>query len=92
MFVTLCLKQYTPSSARTTDWRRTLSRSPENRRVSERRPGVAIVLPQGFEALKNWEPGLAAAVRELPADRRAVVDILRETVRDLPLDFYRRGN
>ena len=26
------------------------------------------------------------------ADRRAVVDILRETVRDLPLDFYRRGN
>src|SRR5262245_34935901 len=27
------------------------------KRVAERRPGVAIVLPRGFERLQDWEPG-----------------------------------
>lgn len=29
-------------------------------RVSERRPGVAVVLPAGFERLKDWQPGTTA--------------------------------
>ncbi len=36
------------------------TRAEANQRIAERRPGVAIVLPQGFEALKHWEPGIAA--------------------------------
>src|SRR6185503_2720561 len=30
-------------------------------RVGERRPGVAIVLPHGFECVKDWVPGATAA-------------------------------
>jgi ABC-2 type transport system permease protein len=33
-----------------------LSRDEAQRRVAERRPGVAIVLPRGFEAVTRWQP------------------------------------
>lgn len=32
-----------------------------DRRVADRRPGVAVVFPNGFEALAKWKPGSTAA-------------------------------
>jgi ABC-2 type transport system permease protein len=34
-----------------------LTRSEAEARIAERRPGVAIVLPRGFERVKEWIPG-----------------------------------
>ena len=34
-----------------------VTRAEANERLVNRRPGVAIVFPQGFEALANWKPG-----------------------------------
>jgi ABC-2 type transport system permease protein len=34
-----------------------LSRAAAEARVGDRRPGVAIVLPRGFERVKDWQPG-----------------------------------
>jgi ABC-2 type transport system permease protein len=36
---------------------KTASRSDAVAAVTNHRPGIAIVLPQGFERLKNWQPG-----------------------------------
>jgi ABC-2 type transport system permease protein len=35
------------------------TREEAEKRIAERRPGVAIVLPRGFEQLRDWEPGSA---------------------------------
>lgn len=35
------------------------TREEAERRIAERRPGVAVVLPRGFEHLRNWAPGSA---------------------------------
>src|SRR5262245_31616868 len=37
-----------------------LSRADAERAVADRRPGVAIVLPRGFEAVTRWQPGTEA--------------------------------
>ncbi|HEV3384745.1 MAG TPA: ABC transporter permease [Gemmata sp.] len=36
---------------------KTATRSDAMSAVTNHRPGIAIVLPQGFERLKNWQPG-----------------------------------
>jgi ABC-2 type transport system permease protein len=36
---------------------KTATRSDALAAVTNHRPGIAIVLPQGFERLKNWQPG-----------------------------------
>src|SRR5262249_43168917 len=50
----------TPSSATITDWRRMLSRSPENRRVSERTPPALAqakhTVPTGFSGVPPVGP------------------------------------
>lgn len=65
-----------------------LSREEAEERVADRRPGVAIVLPQGFERLKNWYPGglLDRPMVEIlhhpttSAERQWAEGILAETV------------
>lgn len=34
-----------------------VSRADAERRVADRRPGVAVVFPAGFDSLANWKPG-----------------------------------
>lgn len=38
-----------------------VSRAEAERRISDRRPGVAVVFPVGFEKLSNWRPGASTA-------------------------------
>jgi ABC-2 type transport system permease protein len=65
-----------------------LSRAEAERRVADRRPGVALVLPCGFERLKDWQPGSTAdrppvEIRHHPtaaAERQWAEGVLTEVV------------
>ena len=46
-----------------------VSRAEAEQRVGDRRPGVAVVLPDGFEQLAKWSPGK-------PADDRPTIQVL----------------
>jgi ABC-2 type transport system permease protein len=65
-----------------------LSRSEAEARVADRRPGVAIVLPPGFDRVKNWRPGsiaepIAVSILHHPlaqAEKQVAEGILAEVV------------
>jgi len=65
-----------------------LSRAEAEARVADRRPGVAVVLPRGFERLRDWTPGAAGErpaveIRHHPttgAERQWAEGVLTETV------------